>query len=324
VRDEDVAPYLELTDILFGPKGSPEREHVLDFQAYILQNPGKKIGHALVITGPQGCGKDSWLRPFFEGVGIHNVASISTKELRGQFNFYSKSQIIYFQEAKAKSDHELYNELKPHVSAQATHILVNEKNMRQYYVPNVQNWIVSSNHDDAIALEPDDRRFSIHRVLVDEPPSDEYFAEYHHWCANEGIEKAVGWLLERDLGTFNPMARPAETAAKRAMCEASRPRTVQWVCTQLKDGGIFAGRTVLTVKELKAAAGREWSAPEHITEQQLTTALKAEGFKAAHRVRLGNSMERLWARGVDGSMTPDAMRALYRAETEGGQSCKAA
>jgi hypothetical protein len=327
VRDEDVAPYVELTDLLFGPKGSSEREHVLNYPAYILQNPGKKIGHALGVMGPQGCGKDSWLRPFFEAVGLHNVATISTKDLQGQFNYYTKFPVIYFQEAKAKGKHDLYNELKPHVSAQATFLPVNEKGLRQYFVPNFQNWIFSSNHDDAIALEADDRRFSVHRVLLDEALDVEYFDRYHHWCDNGGIEKVAGWLLERDLSGFNPMARPADTAAKRAMCEASRPPTVQWVCTQLKDGGIFAGRTVLTVRELRAAASREWSAPQHITEQHAMTALKAEGFKAAHRVRLGNSMERLWARGVDGSMTADAMRALYRAETEeteGGQSCKAA
>jgi hypothetical protein len=323
VTDGDVTLFLDIFTMLFGPLGNPEPEHILNYWAYILQNPGKKIGHALVITGPQGVGKDTILRAFFEGVGLHNVASISKKDLDGQFNFFLKSQVVYFQEAKTRGQHDLYNGLKPWLSAQATFHVVNEKGLRQYYVPNVQNWIVSSNHDDAIALEADDRRFSVHRVLLEEPPDDGYFDPLHTWYDNGGIEKVVGWLLARDLSGFNPKAKPADTLAKKIMLREAQPASVRWVRELIGEGGKLGTRSVLTVRELKDMAEGDWNAPREISEKQITAALKGEGFKAAHRVRLGNSMSQLWARGLDGSVTADAMRARYFAEAEDAK-CKAA
>lgn len=292
----------------------------------MLQRPGSKIGHALVIIGGQGVGKDTVLRPLFEAVGLHNVASIDTAALMGQFNPFLKAQIIYAQELITYGRRDLYNTLKPYISAQATRLAVNEKNLRQYYVPNNQNWVVTSNYDNAIALEDDDRRFWVHRALIEEAPSDDYFARHYAWLTAGGTEKVFGWLKQYDLAGFNPMAKPPITTAKRTMLDASQPAPVRWVREQLRDGGALAQRRVVTVPELQLRARQDWTGPQQeIRDKQVMVALKAEGFKAAHRVRLGNSMRQLWARGLDGTVTADVMRALYQQEVGNGVGlCKAA
>ncbi len=33
------------------------REHILDYFAFALQNPGRKIRHGIMLSGPQGVGK---------------------------------------------------------------------------------------------------------------------------------------------------------------------------------------------------------------------------------------------------------------------------
>ena len=266
------------------------------------------------------------LRAFFEAIGLHNVAPIDTAALSSQFNYYLRYQIVYVQEGKMGGHRDLYNYLKPFVSAQATRLAVNEKNLQQYFVPNMQNWVVTSNHDNALTLEDDDRRFWIHRAAVEEVPSDEFFSELHGWYDTGGIEKVAGWLLQRDLSAFNPMARPPLTAAKKAMLELSQPAPVRWLCEQFTEGGSLAHRQVVTIRELKPLPRQDWTAPSQsaLTDKQVMAALKAAGFKAAHRVRLPKlGMERLWARGVPGNMTADAMRKHYEKETEIAQ-CKAA
>ena len=55
----DVAPWLDLIEKLFGTEGTPEREHFLNWWAFVLQQAGRKIGHALVLIGGQGIGKDA-------------------------------------------------------------------------------------------------------------------------------------------------------------------------------------------------------------------------------------------------------------------------
>lgn len=322
--DTDAEPWLDLVNRLFGAN-TPEREHFLRWWAYVLGRPGEKIGHALVIIGGQGVGKDTVLRPLFEAVGLHNVASIDTAALMGQFNPFLKAQIIYAQELITYGRRDLYNTLKPYISAQATRLVVNEKNLRQYYVPNNQNWIVTSNYDNAIALEDDDRRFWVHRVLIEEAPNDTYFSKLYAWFKSGGTEKVFGWLKCYDLAGFNPMAKPPLTAAKQTMLDASQPAPVRWLREQLRDGGSFAQRCVLTVGDLVSAAKSNWDAPtQWPTEKQAVGALKAEGFKVAHRVRIGNAMASLWARGLAGTVTADAMRAQYQTESGRETPCKAA
>jgi Family of unknown function (DUF5906)/Bifunctional DNA primase/polymerase, N-terminal len=322
VTDADVAPFLDLLDKLLGPERSPERpdernperEHFLDYWAFVLQYPGVKIGHAIVLVGAQGTGKDSLLRPLFEAVGVHNVASIDTNTLFGQWTYYLCHQMVYVQEIRTNGRRDIYNQIKPYITGQATRLAVNEKNRRQFFVPNIQNWVVTSNYDNAITLEDDDRRFWVHRVLNDDDvPPDAYFTKLHEWFGAGGTEKVYGWLLQRDVSRFNPMARPPMTAAKRTMLEASQPAPVRWLRELL--GKAFAGRTVVTVGEvLKHAAQQDW-AHQDINAKNVMAALKAEGFTRAHRVRVGRDMLPLWTRGAAAALDQDKMREQYLAES---------
>jgi hypothetical protein len=110
--DADIAPYDDLLTRLFGEPGAAEREHFLNWWAYLLQNPGKKIGHALLLVGSQGVGKDTILSPLFAAVGRHNVATIDTNTLSNQWTFYLKRQIIYAQEIITHGRRDLYNHIK--------------------------------------------------------------------------------------------------------------------------------------------------------------------------------------------------------------------
>jgi hypothetical protein len=303
------------------PRGTSEREHFLDWWAYVLQKPGQKIGHALVLIGGQGTGKDTLLEPLFRSVGTHNVASIDTNTLFGQFNYYLRYQIVYAQEIIAYGRRDLYNYIKPFVSGQVARLAINEKNLRQYFVPNNQNWIITTNHDNAIALEHDDRRFWVHRVLIDAPPPDDYFAALHAWFRAGGTENVFGWLLKRDISGFNPMARPPMTTAKQMMLEQSQPAPVRWLRSLFADGGAFVSRTVVTVGEFVRTAD-DWNAnaPKGVNSKNVIGVLKAEGFRPAHRpVRIGADTPQLWARGPSEALDQNETRERYLAEIRAGE-----
>jgi Family of unknown function (DUF5906) len=320
VAAADIGLWLELVTALFGPEGVPEREHFLDWQAFVLQNPGKKIGHALVIVGGQGVGKDSVLTPFFEAIGQHNVAAIDTAAIAGQWTYFLKCQVVYVQEVITYGRRDLYNYVKPFISGQRTRLTVNEKGLRQFFVANHQNWIMSSNHDNALSLEDDDRRFWVHRVLADEPPRDEFFDRLYAWFDRGGIEAVSGWLLQRDVSGFNPMARPPMTAAKREMLDQSQPAPVRWFRGRFVDGEALHGRTIMTTNDLVRLAETDWGAPEGFTDKQAMAALKAEGFRPACRVRLPEGMRQLWVNDPQGSLrqlTAAQLRERYASEIAG-------
>lgn len=310
--DEDVETWLDLVRKLFGD-GTDEYEHFLNFWAYLLQNPGQKIGHALVIVGGQGVGKDSVLAPLFDAVGRHNIASIDTSTIANQWTHYLKAQVIYVQEMHHQGRRDQYNYLKPFISSQKTLVQVNEKGLRQYFVPNYQNWVITTNYDDAIMLDDDDRRFWVHRALISEPPGGDYFTRYFKWLAAGGTEKIFGWLLSRDVTGFDAKARPPMTAAKRAMVEGAQPATVRRMREMLAEGGSHAHRTVMTANDLSRAD--EWDLPQSVMFRHAASALRHEGFKLAHRARLGRDGQRqLWVRNFPGPLSHERLRDLYLAE----------
>jgi hypothetical protein len=316
----DVAPWFDLVERLFGPEGADEREHFLNWWAYLLQHPGRKIGHAIVIIGGQGVGKDTVLTPLFDAVGQHNVAPVDGQTLAGQWTYFLKAQVVYVQElANARRD--FYNQLKPYISGQKSRLAVNEKGLRQYFVPNHQNWLFTSNSDTALAPDEDDRRFWVHRVLAEEPPAPEYFDKLHAWFEQGGTECVFGWLLQRDVSAFNPMAKPPTTAAKRAMIDQAQPAGVRWVREQFAEGGAFTGRSIVTATELTRTTEQQWNAPADLNSKHVLSAFRLEGFKPAHRVRIGKDMRQLWAK--DGSpllaqLSAEKMRERYLAEMGDG------
>ena len=57
---KDIKPWLDLLTINYGD----DVEHILNWMAYKVQNPGEKINHALFLGGEQGIGKETILEPF--------------------------------------------------------------------------------------------------------------------------------------------------------------------------------------------------------------------------------------------------------------------
>lgn len=325
VTNDDVKPWTDHVELIFGPLAEPAAQHFLNWCAHVLQFPGRKISHALVIFGEtQGTGKDTVFVPVLRAVGMHNVATITPETLNSPWTHYLLSQVVRVEEMMNFSRREVANKLKPMLATPPETVSVNTKNVKQYDIPNIQCWIMFTNYENAIPVEDTDRRYWIQRCCLDTPRPPAYYAKIYGWYDNGGTEKVAGWLMARDISAFNPMAAPPMTQAKRDMLEASQPAPVRWMRDQLREGGKLAHRTALTTEELKNAANGDWEAPtQNASDQQAMAALRAEGFKAAHRVRLTlnpctdadtTGMRQLWARGVDGAMTAKEMRALYEKE----------
>jgi Family of unknown function (DUF5906) len=101
---------------------------------------------------------------------------------------------------------EVYNKLKDFLTTPPDRVEVNRKHIHPYAVPNIQNWIFLTNHDDAISLDDDDRRFWVHRCGPEEPPPKEYFDDLYAWYDAGGAAACVGYLRDRDISGFNPKA----------------------------------------------------------------------------------------------------------------------
>lgn len=204
-----------------------DHEHIIKFLAHRRQFPGEKINHALVLGGKQGIGKDTILEPVKRAVGPWNCAEVSPKQMLGRFNGYAKSVILRISEARdlGPSDRfAFYDHLKVYAASPPDVIRVDEKNIREYAVPNVCGVIITTNHkSDGIHLSPDDRR---HHVAWSEAEKEDFSEDYwrviHSWYDSGGAEHVTAYLDTLDLSDFNAKAPPPKTEAFWAIVDASR------------------------------------------------------------------------------------------------------
>jgi hypothetical protein len=217
------------------------------------------------------------------------------------------------------------DKLKPLIAAPPNTLLVNRKNVPQYPIPNLINVAMFTNHEDAMAPTQGDRRYWIHRCLIDKRPPDEHFTAIWAWFDAGGDAKCFAWLLRRDVSAFNPKSPATMTAAKQDMIDQSDPAPVRWLRAQFEDGGHLAGRNTLTANEITTAAEQSWGAPAGVSAKYVAKVLKLMGFHDVGRIRIfpGEEARNIWVRdpsGLLGQQPTDKLRDRYRAELASARS----
>lgn len=216
--------WLDLVERIY-PK---EAEHLIDCLAHRVQYPAVKLNHAIVLGGNQGIGKDSMLEPVKQAVGAWNWADISPTQAMGRFNGFLKSIVLRISEARDLGDadrYAFYDRAKTWICAPPDVHMIDEKNRREYPAQNVTFVIITTNRQDSLHLEPDDRRYFVawSELNKEDFPTD-YWPGYYRWLNDEGgLSHVAAYLKERDLSGFDPKAPPPKTEAFHAIMHAGQP-----------------------------------------------------------------------------------------------------
>lgn len=223
-----------------------EREHVLNVMAWKVQNPKRKINHAVLHGGIQGAGKDSAWAPFFWAVGgptRENVALLENDRLQTQWGYHLESEVIIINELRqvdAMDRRALENRLKSVIAAPPEMLVIERKGLHPYDAPNRTFVVAFSNERGAISLSHDDRRWFV--IWTDSPPMTEAEGrEFWGWLESGGFEQCAAYLRARDVSAFAPGATPAVTEAKSLMAGASRSLVEDWLLAEINGrSGEFA------------------------------------------------------------------------------------
>jgi uncharacterized protein DUF5906 len=207
-----------------------EREHILDWLAHRVQRPHEKINHALVFGGGPGIGKDSILAPVRHAVGPWNVREASPSQILGRFNGFLKSVILRINEAHDLGEYDrfaFYQHMKSYIAAPPEVLPIDEKNLREYPIPNVCGVVITSNHKtDGLFLAADDRRHFVawsNLTKEDYRFKDKYWSRLYAYYEDGGNEAVAAFLQQRNIDHFDPKAPPPQTAAFWAIIDNHRP-----------------------------------------------------------------------------------------------------
>jgi hypothetical protein len=228
----DATPFKEFIEYLVPDEF--ERSHLLKMFAQLVQRPGEKLGHALILgSKEQGVGKSTLIQILFELLGPHNCRKASSEDLESQFNGYIENTLLVLVEEinLGAGGRKTYNKLKDLITGSTVP-------MRRLYqdardIQNLANFVFLTNLDRPILMEGADRRY----FVVNSPagPRDpDYYIEFNTWWrANLGVIRH--YLEQIDLTEFNPLAPPPMTTAKAKLIKSSETPVVQELREMLEE-----------------------------------------------------------------------------------------
>lgn len=190
-----------------------DRELLLDFIAFLFQNPGEKVMWMPVIKGGHGVGKSIIINFIITPLlGIKNIKHVQTKKIKADFNAWQlDTQLIAFHELKTeggtRADRLAMTEALKELITEPF-ILASYKGVDDYQVPNRTNIIGLTNHEDAILIAATERRFYMIRSdMIKQARS--YYRSLRKWFASHKEEMLYYFENRKISENFDPGEAPA-------------------------------------------------------------------------------------------------------------------
>jgi len=207
-----------------------DRDHVLNWWAWLLQNISRKPKHALLVAGHvQGTGKSLIGEVMTKILGAHNVSPVGEDELSSTFNEWAlRAKLILIEELRTIEKNHVAKKLHPLITQER--IKVNDKNIKRITIDNCFGFFGMTNDDAAIPLDNTDRRYLV--VRTNAVPKDKayYDALYLGLLNDRAALAAIAHeLLHRDIGTYSAADRAPYTAAKGDMIIAGLGDLESWM-----------------------------------------------------------------------------------------------
>jgi hypothetical protein len=285
----DVKPWLDLIDNNIA--NEELKKWLIQWLAYPLQNPGKKMTSCALVFGPSGTGKDILFRPLSRIYGA-NYVMISNAELKSDFtSLYTAKQFVHANElVKARDSGDLIQQ-RIKMLCTSEKVTVNAKGQPEYQIRNALNLALTSNYVDCVRLDADDRRVGVieWRPLVDHKNDEEYWTNLVNMIDGDGSAAIYHHLLQVDLSDFEPNSWAPESDAKEDVKESGVTSIEAWARRMFKDPDnelpeLAKGKSLYSGREL-AALYYENRSPDEISKRmvdEVAFAIRAAGFLKAN------------------------------------------
>lgn len=227
-----------------------ERAHVLDYLAFLAKNPGRKIAHALILCGLQGCGKSTVLTIGYRIVGPTNCKAASGSQLLNRFTLdLMNIQFLGIEEVAWGDRSDVANNIKTMVTQRT--VRAEEKGLPFSEVRTPDAIILVSNDAQPIVIEKGDRRYFSPRY-IDKVAPQAFYDDLYRYIDVE-LPGFLASLLRRDLSLFNPDSAPPMTQAKAEMIRDSAPAAEAILRDMIEDRQGCMARDILVPAHAVAA-----------------------------------------------------------------------
>lgn len=253
----DIGPFMTHLNKLL--PDARDRSILLAYMAACVQHKGVKFQWAPVIQGAPGNGKTLFTRVVSFAVGSRYTHYPKASDLTNKFNHWLLNKLfigvedIYVTEARR----EVLEELKPMITGDEQEI--QQKGGDQFKAHICANFILNSNHRDAVRKTTDDRRFAVFFTkqqtaadIIADGMGGDYFPDLYKWLNDGGYSAVNEYLHTLDIPEeFNPATkchRAPETSSTAEAVEAGLGSVEQEILEAIAEGRTgFAGGFVSSV-----------------------------------------------------------------------------
>ena len=225
----DPTPFLEHLRKLLPEQR--DRDILLAYMAACVQHIGFKFQWAPLIQGVEGNGKTLLSRVVAEAVGMEHVATPKATEISSKFNGWVEGKVFAYVEDLyiPEQRREVVEAMKPLITNDWQPVERKGVDVMTAYV--VLNFMLNSNHRDAIRKTRNDRRFAVFYTaqqeegdLARDGMDGEYFPRLYGWLKSGGYAVVAEFLasyeIPEELNPAGAMHRaPVTSSTEEAIAE---------------------------------------------------------------------------------------------------------
>jgi hypothetical protein len=271
------------------------------FLAHRVQKPHEKINHALVLGGEPRIGKDSILAPIRHIIGTSNFQECTPDTMVGNFKPFLKAVILRLNEGRdiGSAKYKLYEEIKLITAAPPEMLEVNEKHLKQYYIPNVLALIITTNYKTGGMYLPanDTRHYVAWSPLSQTPEQTKRCRDLHRWyeAGAHAFEHIAAYLMGVNLSVFPAKEPPPLTPAFHEMAASGGTAELFELADLIERAG---NQSVITVSQIKALASKDLAEFIKKSASQLVHRMAECGYTPVRNPRLKTEVFRWKINGV--------------------------
>jgi phage/plasmid-associated DNA primase len=117
-------------------------------------------------------------------------------------------------------------------------IKIEPKGVDAYTIKNISNFVLFTNHRDAIIVEETDRRYAIFEVSEAHMNDNEYFGRIRRECLNQDVaNEFYTYLLDFPVVPLNQIP---DTELRREMMQISKPNTLKFL-DAVRENNLYDG-----------------------------------------------------------------------------------
>lgn len=223
--------------------------YVKKWLAKVCQKP-HLLHTALVLIGPQGIGKNTFVETIGKLLGKHYTPMSTLAELTSNFNYHLQNTVLAFvNEAIWGIDKKYLGLIKSLVTDrdQSTE----QKGRDRRPAKNYKHFIFASNYSFPVAMDHDDRRFFTINVSDIYKGNKPFFKKLYDWIDAPGsLEGLLFDLLHEDINDFDPKDNMPKTNSSFDSKLKTEGSFWNWMYSALDNGHFNVGQ--------RSQASTEW------------------------------------------------------------------